>query len=78
MVFYLRVHLSVKESNIISVVVFGVLSRMILLDIVLWSILFFVLDLRGGGGGGVFGLTISPDSSLKIVIIKIVKIVTIC
>ena len=73
MVFYLRVHLSVKESNIISVVVFGVLSRMILLDIVLWSILFFVLDLRGGGGGGVFGLTISPDSSLKIVIIKIVK-----
>ena len=29
----------------------------------------FVLDLRGGGGGGVFGLTISPDSSLKIVII---------
>ena len=32
------------------------------------------LNLRGGGGGGVFGLTISPDSSLKIVIIKIVKL----
>lgn len=43
---------------------------MILLDIFLCSKFYFsFLDLRGGGGGGVFGLTISPDSSLKIVII---------
>ena len=47
------------------------LSRKILLDILYVCVLnsIFVLDLRGGGGGGVFGLTISPDSSLKIVII---------